>query len=136
MTALPVKLRVFSHGLFVKKRSNCGYNICQLGGDALDTNKRIKQLLDERGWTAYRLAKEAGISDATINNLFRRNTLPTIPTLEAVCRVFGITLSQFFAEGDMVEMTPELKELFDDWVNLTIEQKEAVRQMLKAMQHD
>lgn len=102
----------------------------------MDTNKRIKQLLDERGWTSYRLAKEAGISDATINNLFRRNTLPTIPTLEAVCRGFGITLSQFFAEGDMVEMTPELKELFDDWVNLTIEQKEAVRQMLKAMQHD
>ena len=102
----------------------------------MDTNDRIKQLLTERGWTSYRLAKEAGISDATINNLFRRNTVPTIPTLEAICKGFGITLSQFFAEGDMVEMTPELKELFSDWVNLTIDQKEAVRQMLKALQHD
>lgn len=102
----------------------------------MDTNERIKQLLTERGWTSYRLAKEAGISDATINNLFRRNTVPTIPTLEAICKGFGITLSQFFAEGDMVEMTPELKELFRDWVNLTIDQKEAVRQMLKALQHD
>lgn len=102
----------------------------------MDTNERIKRLLAERGWTSYRLAKEAGISDATINNLFRRNTVPTIPTLEAICRGFGITLSQFFAEGDMVEMTPELKELFSDWVNLTLDQKQAVHQMLKAMQHE
>lgn len=102
----------------------------------MDTNERIKRLLAERGWTSYRLAKEAGISDATINNLFRRNTVPTIPTLEAICRGFGITLSQFFAEGDMVEMTPELKELFSDWVNLTLDQKQAVHQMLKAMRHE
>lgn len=42
-------------------------------------------------------------------------------------------MSQFFAEGDMVEITPELKELFDNWVNLTPEQKKAANQMLKAM---
>ena len=46
---------------------------------------------------------------------------------------FGITLSQFFAEGEMVEMTPELKELFEGWVNLNTEQKAAVMQMIKAM---
>ncbi len=102
----------------------------------MDTNERIKKMLDERGWTPYRLAKEASISDATIGNIFRRNTLPSLPTLEAICKGFSITLSQFFAEGDMVEMTPELKELFEDWVNLTADQKEAVRQMLKAMKRD
>ena len=46
---------------------------------------------------------------------------------------FGITMSQFFAEGEMVELTPELKELFDNWVNLTPEQKIAANQMLRAM---
>ena len=102
----------------------------------MKASERIQQLLNERGWTPYRLSKEAGIPDATIGNIFRRNTMPTIPTLEAVCKAFGITMSQFFAEGDLVEMTPELKELFDDWVNLTIEQKQAVRGMLKAMQQD
>ena len=99
----------------------------------MDTNGKIKKMMEERGWTTYRLAKEAGISDATIGNLFRRNTQPTLPTLEAICKGFKISLSQFFAEGDMVEMTPELKELFEDWVNLTADQKEAVRQMLKAL---
>lgn len=58
---------------------------------------------------------------------------PSIATLETICSGFGITMSQFFAEGDMVEITPELKELFDNWVNLTPEQKKAANQMLKAM---
>lgn len=102
----------------------------------MDTIGRIKSLLNERGWTPYRLAKEADLPDATIGNIFRRNTMPTLPTLEAVCRAFGITLSQFFAEGDMVEMSPELKELFDNWVNLTATQKDAVIKMLKAMQNE
>lgn len=102
----------------------------------MDTIARIKALLKERNWTPYRLAKEAGLPDATIGNIFRRNTMPTLPTLEAVCKAFGITLSQFFAEGDMVEMSPELKELFDNWVNLTKAQKEALIRMIKAMRQE
>ncbi len=102
----------------------------------MSTSEKIKKLLAERGWTPYRLSKEAGLPDATIGNIFRRNTMPTIPTLEAICRAFGITMSQFFADGDMVEMTPELKELFEDWVNLTAEQKQAVHSMLKAMKQE
>ncbi len=101
----------------------------------MNVNTRIKQLMNERGWTSYRLAKESHLSDATIGNMFRRNTIPSIATLEAICSGFGITLSQFFAENEMVEVTPELKELFEDWVNLTLEQKKAVRQMMKAMKH-
>ena len=99
----------------------------------MDTNKRIKQLLDERGWTPYRLAKESGLSDATVGNIFRRNTVPSMATLTAICKGFGITLSQFFAENGLVELTPELQELFDDWVLLTAEQKETARQLIKAI---
>ena len=102
----------------------------------MDVNERIKALMRERGWTPYRLANESGLSDATVGNLFRRNTVPSMPTLETICRGLGITLSQFFAEGEMVELTPELKELFDDWVNLTADQKQAARQMLKAMRRN
>ncbi len=98
----------------------------------MDTHKRLRQLLNERGWTEYRLSKECGLSESTIANIFRRNTLPSISTLEAICKGFGITVSQFFTNGDMVEMTPEIKELFDSWVSLTVEQKQAVMQMIHA----
>lgn len=102
----------------------------------MDVHVRLRQLLQERGWTEYRLSKECGLSQSTIGNIFRRNNVPSIATIETICKGFGITLSQFFAEGEMVEFTPELKELFDNWVNLTPNQKAAVLQLLKAMNHD
>ena len=66
----------------------------------MDILDKIKQLRDERGWSNYRLAKESHISEGSLNNLFRLNYLPTIPTLEAICKGFGISLSQFFTEGN------------------------------------
>ena len=63
----------------------------------MDTQKRIRELMAERGWTDYRLAKEANLSHSTVTNMFNRNNAPTLPTLEAVCQAFGITLAQFFA---------------------------------------
>ena len=99
----------------------------------MDTHSKLRQLMSERGWTAYRLAKESGLSESTLANIFKRNTVPSISTLEAVCAAFGISLAQFFAEQDMVELTPELKALFDHWVSLTPEQKQAALQMLRAM---
>ena len=98
----------------------------------MDTQQRLRQLLDERGRTEYRLSKKCGLSESTLANIFRRNTTPSITTLEAICNGFGITLSQFFAEGDLVELTPELKDLFEKWVNLTPEQKAAVYSMISA----
>lgn len=102
----------------------------------MDTHERLRQLLNERGWTEYRLAKNCGLSESTIANIYRRNTVPSLATLEAICKGFGITMAQFFAEGEMVEINPELKELFEKWVNLTPEQKKAANQMLKAMNKD
>lgn len=102
----------------------------------MDTHERLRQLLNERGWTEYRLAKNCGLSESTIANIYRRNTVPSLATLEAICKGFGITMAQFFAEGEMVEINPELKELFENWVNLTPVQKKAANQMLKAMNKD
>ncbi len=93
---------------------------------------RLRQLLNARGWTEYRLSKNSGLSESTLANIFKRNTMPSIATLEAICNSFGITLSQFFAEGDMVELTPDLQQLFDKWVSLTPDQKEAVYKMISA----
>ncbi len=102
----------------------------------MDTNERLRKILDERGWTYYRLSKSSGLSESTVTNIFKRNTVPSIPTLELICKGFGITLSQFFADGDMVELTPDLKQIFDGWSNLTPRQKQAVMQMIDAMKCD
>lgn len=99
----------------------------------MDTHERLRQLMQERGWSEYRLSKECGLSESTLANIFRRNTVPSISTLAAICSGFGITLSQFFADNDMVELTPELKDLFDNWICLTVEQKALVLQMVRTL---
>ena len=98
----------------------------------MDILGKLKQLIEERVWSEYRLAQECGLHESTITNIFRRNTTPTIPTLEAICKGFGITLSQFFTEGDMVELTPELQALFDAWKPLTPEQKELILKLAQS----
>lgn len=58
----------------------------------MNTNEKLKRLLEERGWTEYRLSKNSGLAETTIGNIFKRNTVPSIPTLEIICKSFGITL--------------------------------------------
>lgn len=99
----------------------------------MDAHSRVRKLMADRGWTEYRLAKESGLSESTLRNIFSRNTVPSIPTLEAICKGFHITLSQFFAESDMVELTPELKTLFDGWMPLTPEQKDVIQRMIQVL---
>ncbi len=94
--------------------------------------KRLRELQKEYGWSDYRIAKEAGLSQGTVSNCYKRNTIPNIYTLEAICNGFGITLAQFFAENDLVELTPELKELFTNWSKLTEEKKNILMQMIKS----
>lgn len=73
--------------------------------------ERIKQLMEEYGWSEYRLAKEANLSQSTIANVFRRNNAPTLPTLEAICHAFGITLAEFFSENsDIGSLTAEQRD--------------------------
>lgn len=99
----------------------------------MDVNEKLREMLKERGLTTYKMAEISGLSHTTLANVFKRNTVPSINTLRAICNGFGITLSQFFAEEEMVEMTPELKDLFNGWLTLNPTQKEAVQQVIKAM---
>ena len=99
----------------------------------VDAKERIRELMAELNWSEYRLAIESGLSQSTVANIFNRNTTPSVATLESICKGFGITLAQFFAEGDMVELTPEQREMFQAWSTLSKEQKEVLRQLILVM---
>ncbi len=101
----------------------------------MDAKERIKQLMKAKNITEYRLAKLSGLSQSTISNIFIRNTAPTIPTIEAICKGLGISMSQFFSENGAekpVYLTKEQRELFDEWVFLSLEQKSVVEKLIKS----
>lgn len=64
----------------------------------MDVLDRIVELRQKRGWSEYRLAEESDITQSTISSWYRKNMIPTIPSLSKICDAFDITLSQFFLE--------------------------------------
>jgi len=96
----------------------------------IDTNVRIQQLMSEKKWSKYRLASEAQLPQSTIANIFSRNTVPSIPILNAICVAFDITLAQFFAVDNFVELTTEQAEMFDRWATLSPAQKSLINDLI------
>ena len=99
-----------------------------------DVLKEITRLRLDRGWTEYELAKHANLTQSTISTWYRKNQIPTIATLEKVCTGFGITLSQFFAEGsDPVDLIAEQRDMLDTWSALDPKQQKLILDLLKTM---
>lgn len=99
-----------------------------------DVLKEITRLRLDRGWTEYELAKHANLTQSTISTWYRKKQIPTIATLEKVCTGFGITLSQFFAEGsDPVDLTAEQRDMLDTWSALDPKQQKLILDLLKTM---
>ena len=89
---------------------------------------------EERGWTEYQLAEHSGLPQSTISSWYRKNMVPTIPSLEKICTAFGITLSQLFAEGDSpVSLTESQKKLLECWSKLSEEQQAVVFALIDKM---
>ena len=107
------------------------YKISLKGGDNVDVIQKIKQTAKERGWSEYRLAQDTGLAPSAIANIYHRDTIPTIPTLEILCNAFGITLSQFFSENNMVSLSKEQTELLDSWATITPEQQKILLELIK-----
>ncbi len=88
----------------------------------------------ERGWTEYQLAERSGLPQSTISSWYRKNMMPTLPSLEKICTAFGITLSQLFAEGDaLVSLTESQQKLLERWTRLSEEQQSVVFALIDKM---
>ena len=62
--------------------------------------ERITELRESHHWTEYQLAEHSGLTQSTISSWYRKQMLPTIPSLVKICDAFGITVSQFFLENE------------------------------------
>lgn len=93
----------------------------------VDITERIRQLNAARGWTIYKLAKEARVSPSTLTNMVRRGTSPSLATLERLCKAYGIDLVQLlYDEKELVQLTEAQREHLQKWDLLTERQKKAV----------
>lgn len=103
----------------------------------MDLIARINALLEQRGWSKYRLAKEAHLSQTTISSMINRGNNPTVATIESCCKAFGITLAEFFdVDAQDKEFMLEERRLISDWRKLSPEAKSVVQQMIAVAQSE
>ena len=86
--------------------------------------ERINDMMKQRGWTTYRLAKESGLSYSSLNNLIVRNNMPTISTLMKICGGLGVSMSEFFADdlpscNDSAPLRSDERELLEKYNRLS-----------------
>lgn len=119
--------------------TDCVYYTIKMGGsivlkredDSMIIQDKIRELMDEREWTEYKLSKMAGLSETTITNIFKRNNAPTFATLESICDAFGITLAQFFTEGsNPVVLSDEQRLLIAKWSRLNEKQRSILLELI------
>lgn len=90
--------------------------------------------MKQRGLNERELSQRSGVPKTTINSMFHKKHNPSINTLESLCEGLGITLSEFFYEGDSdCPLTQEQRELFAKWSRLSPEQKQAFLRLIDSL---
>ena len=96
---------------------------------------KIIELRNAKGWSEYQLAEESGMAQSTISSWYRKNMMPSIPSLEKICKAFDMTLAQFFLENDTetVSLTPKQIELINAANKLSPAQLDSLVTFLNTM---
>lgn len=104
----------------------------------MDVIKKIDEIMSKQRLTDYQLAKISGLSTSTISNMRKRNTVPSVVTLEYICDGLGITLSQFFVnqETQMYPVTDVQRDFLDYYILLSEEQQKLMLEIAKQMRSE
>lgn len=101
----------------------------------MDVIERIEELRNKRGWSVYKLATEAGLTQSTLTNMYARGTYPSIPTLTAICEALGVTLSQFFSSHtNETVLSDDETELIGAYRLLSARNKKAVKSLVLSIE--
>lgn len=95
--------------------------------------ERITELREIKGWNQNQLSNKSGIPYTTISSWIANDTVPSIKSLKMICNALDITLSQFFSDDNVIELTPTQKRLIEYSNKLNNEQMEALINFLKEL---
>lgn len=95
--------------------------------------EKIMNFRQERNWTEYQLAEKSGLPQSTISSWYRKNQIPSVQSLEKICSAFNITLSQFFSETNLIELSESQSQLIHEFNRLNQNQQKAILDLLSTI---
>lgn len=101
----------------------------------MDILSKITELREERHWSEYQLAERSGLTQSTISSWYRKNIVPSVPSLARICDAFGLSLSQFFLEDEThaVLLSDRQAQLIEAAARLSTEQYDSLLQFLQSL---
>lgn len=94
--------------------------------------EKIEELMEQRGYTKYKLAQLSGIQKSTITTMFKKRSTVSIQNLSLMCRAFNLTLTDFFAMLEEIPKTGSLRDFPAEWwESLTPEKRRQVTEIIK-----
>lgn len=99
-------------------------------GVTMSIGKKIIELRNKKGWTQYKLFKEAGIGQSTLSRIEDDTRIPNTETLQKIANALGVSMAEFDDNPTVQEEKkyPPFKELFwarAEQLDLTDRQKKA-----------
>lgn len=100
---------------------------------------KLKELLEEKSVTPYRVAKEIGVSQTTIKNWVTGYTAPKERHIKALADYFGITTDELLGKEKQPtdgELSGVRKDLMDFADTLTDEKIEKYLRLMKTLESE
>ncbi len=95
---------------------------------------RIAELLQQRNWSKYKLAKEAGFYPTTVYDWFNeKHFTPDRNSIESICLALGITQAEFYSRVDESELDPQQTRLLELFANVPPDKRQIVFELMQAL---
>lgn len=99
-----------------------------------DVGTRIREIRKQNKMTMQELSKRIGLTQPQLSRIENNQNMAQLDTLFNICKVFNITLSDFFiVDGTSEPLHPQLKTLLDSARELTPEQLQKVTELIQVI---
>ena len=94
---------------------------------------KIKELMNAKGLTIFKLTELSGLSENTIYNWYNKGSEPSIHALKAICPFLDVSLAFLLAEDENDIKTYQEIDLIKYFRNLSEDKKGALLNLIKTM---
>ncbi len=97
--------------------------------------KRVKTLRNAKGWSQLKLSTESGLDPSWIGQVERGVVVPTVKTLDQICKGLSITLAEFFNPTRLKAREDDflVREIIQTTKRKSIKAKRLIRDFAKAV---
>ena len=97
--------------------------------------KKIEELMEQRGITRYKLAKDSGINNLTLTTILNERSTISWQNINKICKAMGISFLDFFA---LVDLDPTQRTSADfpflEWEARSADHERLVVKIMKDIQ--